>query len=345
MKIKQVAIILLAISFFVASCRAPEAKTSEPVQKRFALLPPEEQAKETLNEFIEMCQQGQSDEAIMRYVQKDAQKEWLYDPGSDRKMDYKILYSVPSSEPVPHIDTVIYVIPPPCLNPGECTFECDPTGLYLIGFKPWVDSPPVDKAKQTAAQFFELCKQGKLEQALDGHMANESDKNNVDRKIIDYIGDYIVEGSFPDNGCPQLTKVVVAAGRYYGGRVRLLIQCNYDATRITSIKGEPLEPEDEARLTVARFLELCKAGRGRELVNVCIADEVYWYYDSVFDQLEDYRITSSSASPRYPSIIEVYVKAIGGEEHSDPRPDLCFECDQDGKKILNVQALGYVCSI
>jgi hypothetical protein len=97
-------------------------------------IPPEEQAKQTVNAFLEMCKQGQGQAAVEKYVHPSLGLHWTYPEELDQLGTYHVIVGSPFYTN----DTLRLIIMPAFITKKDGSeaslgFECSGDGLQIIG--------------------------------------------------------------------------------------------------------------------------------------------------------------------------------------------------------------------
>jgi hypothetical protein len=238
-----------------------------------------------------------------------------------------------------------------------------PLRYSLLGFRKLAQLSPEDQAKETATQFLEMCKQDRVQEAVDNYVEVPEDPllprfpwKDAMSSFFQNLYSYRVRDATLDTApTPRVLWVWLETAVESEGLVNqenVFFPCSEDGSHI--VGSQPIlkyisglnEETLTATQTVTAFLDACKNGRYKTTAQKYLPQEDVPQpnkavpFQSMFDDVSAYTVFSESFGfdkpevPSYRPEIDVYIRSKSGTTTS-----MRFIGNEDGSRIQTIREL------
>jgi hypothetical protein len=248
-----VLLLLVLVASAIISCGGQTTPQNQPTDQPVVQLSPKEsQAKQTVTDFLDMCKGGQIQEAINEYV----------DPASDFRTTFaKVVFkdirgfsfgditSDTSFSPGVILLNLNVEVPDSAgiggVGESPIQFSCTEDGSHIlnVNYSPEVlkkDTQEEDQAKQVAASFLDLCKQGQVQEAIDKYVELRPGLALGDTDILNDIVDYTIGDASTDASLAKISVDVSLKRRDNAAETPVELWLNQDGKTVFQVVG-PLQ--------------------------------------------------------------------------------------------------------
>ncbi len=229
---------------------------------RFRTLSPEEsQAKQTVTDFLDMCKQGQVQEAVDKYVDVSEDAQFPNDPHFPWKdamprffnnvVDYKVANAAlvnSFDSPAIWVDLDLTLENEGLASQDYVSFTCSQDGSHIEGGEPIAEA----NATQNVTAFLDACKSGDYEVAAQKYLPPEDvpqpNKTVPFQLTFDDMSAYFISGSgFNYVGGSYINRplIDVYIRSKLGATTSVEFVGNEDGSRIQTILEQPPPSPDE----------------------------------------------------------------------------------------------------